>query len=83
VIIRCNLGHDHTVELPDDLITIAEAARLANRSMQTIMTHISTGALIGYPDEHHVSFLPNPRRKPKTLVSLAKILELYPEARPT
>ena len=77
--VTCNLGHEHEIDVPDDLISIAEAARISHRTMQTIQTHIKTGAITGYP----VSRSDNPyagrgTRLPNTLISRKQLLTLYP-----
>ena len=69
--LQCNLGHWHEVEVPDDLITMAEAARIAGRAFQTIASHVNTGEITAYPAK--TKFGGN-----KRLVSKAQILAFYP-----
>ena len=69
--VQCNLGHWHEVHVPDDLITMAEAARIADRAFQTIAFHVNTGEITAYPTKTKFGAT-------KRMVSKAQILQLYP-----
>ena len=76
--IKCNLGHEHEVLVPDDLITITEASNLAGRQLNTLMSHVKAGTLIGYPTKSDGKIIPHTgNRPPKVLVSRAQVLSFY------
>jgi UDP-galactopyranose mutase len=72
ITVKCNWGHEHVVEAPDDLISIADASRRADRAISTIMTHIYKGNIKGYD-------IVNQWGHTKTYVSQAEIDRLYPQ----
>jgi hypothetical protein len=64
----CNLEHE--IDVPDALISIADAARPSNRTMQTIHTGVRTGLPIGYtPTDADNQYRHVGRRPARTLVS--------------
>ncbi len=76
--VTCNYGHEHEIEVPADLISVADGARLVDRSMQTIMTRISNGELVGYPAiQFGNKQITNTRGTTRTLISKTQLLELY------
>jgi hypothetical protein len=66
--VQCNLGHWHEIDRPDDLISIADASRLVQRAISTIMKHVKTGNLIVYPT-------PSTFGKQNTMISRHQLLQ--------
>jgi hypothetical protein len=78
VTIICPTCHrPEEVPLPEDLITIADAARLADRSMNTIMAHINSGHIRAYPTPKELISKATKKRPPTKMVSEAQIISLY------
>jgi hypothetical protein len=80
LIITCNLGHEHEIDLPDDLITPADSARLVNRSLQSIQNNMDAGRLIGYPAtaSPNISlYRQHGHRAPRRLLSKEAVLNFY------
>lgn len=78
--VTCNLGHEHEIDVPNDLISVADGARLVDRSMQALMSRINNGELIGYPASQFGTLkVRNTRGLVRTLISKNQLLDLYPQ----
>jgi hypothetical protein len=75
----CDYGHEHEVDLPDDLISMADASRLVGASIQSIKNNVDARRIIGYPTEGTdlAHYRREKRRAPKTLISRAEIIRFY------
>jgi hypothetical protein len=80
--IKCNLGHWHDIDQPDDLISITEAAKIAKKSMNTLMTRIDKGDLVGYPGQRQKRYKGQEQNliSYNKMISRSQLLELYPNA---